>query len=44
MRSETLAKLYEVRPYARTQINQAVGYAVFSSIGVNLFLLSTTNG
>ncbi len=44
MRSETLAQLYEVHPYAKTQIDQAVGYGVFSTVGINLFLLSTASG
>jgi lipid-binding SYLF domain-containing protein len=44
MRSETLAELYEVHPYAQAQIAEAAGYGVFSSIGVNLFLLSTASG
>jgi lipid-binding SYLF domain-containing protein len=44
MRSETLAELYEVHPYAQGQIAEAAGYGVFSSIGVNLFLLSTASG
>ncbi len=44
MRSETLAQLYEVHPEAKTQIDQAVGYGVFSNVGINLFLLSTASG
>ncbi len=44
MRSETLAELYEIHPFAKTQIDQAVGYGVFSNVGVNLFLLSTASG
>ncbi len=44
MRAETLAELYEIHPYAKTQIAEAVGYGVFSNIGVNLFLLSTASG
>lgn len=44
MQSGTLAQLYEVHPYAKTQIDQAVGYGVFSNMGVNLLLLSTANG
>ena len=44
MRAETLAELYEVHPVARTQIAEAVGYGVFSNIGINLFLLSTASG
>ena len=44
MRSETLTQLYEVHPYAKTQIDRAVGYGVFSNLGINLFLLSTASG
>lgn len=44
MRSDTLAQLYEVHPYAKTQINKAVGYGVFSSLGTNLFVFSTASG
>lgn len=44
MRSKTLAQLYKIHPFARTQINQAVGYGVFSNVGVNLILLSTASG
>ena len=44
MRSETLAELYKVQPHAKTQVEQAVGYGVFSNVGINLFLLSTASG
>ncbi len=44
MRAETLAELYEIHPYAKTQIAEAVGYGVFSNIGINLLLLSTASG
>lgn len=44
MRSETLAKLYKVHPLARGDIQKAVGYAVFSNIGVNLIFLSAAGG
>ena len=44
MRSETLAKLYQLEPYAKTRIGKAEGYAVFSNIGVNLILLSAASG
>ena len=44
MRSDTLAELYEIHPYAKTQIDQSVGYGVFSDVGINLFLLSTASG
>lgn len=44
MRSETLAELYKITPIAKTQIEGAAGYAVFSNIGINLLLLSTASG
>ena len=44
MRSETLAKLYKVHPQAKGDIKKAVGYAVFSNIGVNLIFLSAAGG
>lgn len=44
MKSETLVKLYRIEPHAREQIQQAVGYAVFSNVGVNLILLSAASG
>lgn len=44
MRSETLAKLYKVHPLAKGDIQKAVGYAVFSNIGINLILFSAAGG
>jgi lipid-binding SYLF domain-containing protein len=44
MRDTTLADLYKERPDAKGAASQAVGYAVFSSIGTNLGLLSTGRG
>lgn len=44
MRSETLARLYQIEPGARTHIRKAKGYAVFSNIGVNVILLSAGGG
>ena len=44
MRSETLAELYEIHPAAQGQIDRAVGYGVFSNIGVNLILFSAGSG
>ena len=43
-RKEALAQLYEEKPSARQEIEEAVGYAVFSSLGVNVLLVSTENG
>lgn len=44
MRSETLSELYKIHPFAKTQINNAAGYGVFSNVGVNLFWISTASG
>ena len=44
MRSQTLAKLYRVHPSAKTKIQSAYGYAVFSNLGINLILLSAAGG
>jgi len=44
MSRETLQMLYKYAPEARNQIKNAYGYATFSNVGVNLFLLSTENG
>lgn len=44
MRNRTLQRLYREEPGARTEIRQAEGYAVFSSGGVNLILLSAAYG
>ncbi len=44
MRSETLAELYQIHPFSKTQIEGAAGYGVFSNVGFNLLLLSTASG
>ncbi|MDH3700322.1 MAG: YSC84-related protein [Alphaproteobacteria bacterium] len=44
MRSDTLAKLYKIRPGSRQAVRQAVGYAVFSNVGVNVFFVSGGTG
>jgi len=43
-RKAALTKLYAEKPHAKKEVASAKGYAVFSSIGVNLFLVSTENG
>ena len=43
-RSKALEKLYDEKPSARQEIKDAKGYAVFSSFGMNLFLISTERG
>lgn len=44
MRSETLEKLYRVHPLAKGAIREAVGYAVFSNIGINVIFFSAAGG
>jgi len=44
MKTETLAKLYQEEPSSRSHIGEAVGYGVFSNVGVNLILLSGGGG
>ncbi len=44
MRDEVLAMLYEYEPGARAEIERAAGYAVFSNIGLNVFVVSTARG
>ena len=41
---EVLSKLYHEEPSAENLLEQSAGYAVFSSIGVNVMVLSTANG
>lgn len=43
-RSAALEKLYKEKPRAKDEVASAKGYAVFSSIGVNLFLVATERG
>ena len=44
MRQTTLNKLYQLHPSAKKEIQNAAGYAVFSNVGINLFVVSTANG
>ncbi len=44
MRTEVLAQLYEDAPHARDVIAEAAGYAVFTSFGANVLVVSTANG
>src|SRR5690606_21374698 len=44
MRTEVLSELYEEKPDVRDQINDAVGYAVFSNANVNVVLASFGGG
>ena len=43
-RQAALQKLYDEKPGARNEIKDAKGYAVFSSIGMNLFVVATERG
>ena len=44
MAAKTLQDLYKLQPTAQAAIQKSVGYAVFSNIGTNLFVLSTARG
>jgi len=44
MREEVLAKLYQENPEVERSIANAVGYATFSNIGVNLIFFSAGGG
>ena len=44
MVTEVLSDLYQEIPGAEYYLDQSTGYAVFSSLGVNVLVLSTANG
>lgn len=44
MRQEVLAELFETRPQANAEIDEAVGYAVFKNVGVHVILVSAKGG
>jgi len=44
MRKTTLNDLYKELPGSKEAIENSVGYAVFSNIGINLLVVSTANG
>jgi lipid-binding SYLF domain-containing protein len=44
MRTEVLERLYREQPGTRTDIQNAAGYAVFSSVGVHIVFLSGAGG
>ena len=44
MNSEVLSELFELKPSTRNQVENAVGYAVFSNINVNLLIASFGGG
>jgi lipid-binding SYLF domain-containing protein len=44
MRQDVLTKLYKEKPATKSEIEKAAGYAVFSSLGINLFVVSTARG
>jgi lipid-binding SYLF domain-containing protein len=44
MAAATLTDLYKLQPTSKAAIQKSAGYAVFSNVGTNLFLLSTARG
>ncbi|HTR44458.1 MAG TPA: hypothetical protein VMH06_02020, partial [Thermodesulfovibrionales bacterium] len=44
MRDKTLAELYKTNPEAKSEVESAVGYAVFDASGVNVILLVGVKG
>lgn len=44
MRQEVLVELFETRPQAKAEIDEAEGYAVFSNVGVQVLLLGAGGG
>jgi lipid-binding SYLF domain-containing protein len=44
MKSQVLKDLYKIKPYARTVVSNAPGYAVFSNANVNLIFASFGGG
>lgn len=44
MREETIAELYKEKPIAKDKIAKAAGFAVFSNLNVNLFVVSAGSG
>lgn len=44
MASDTLARLYKVRPSAKKAVEAAAGYAVFSNFGMKIFLAGGGTG
>ena len=43
-RKAALDKLYSEKPSVREELKSSKGYAVFSSLGINVLLVSTENG
>lgn len=44
MRKTTLNDLYKELPGAKEVVEDSIGYAVFSNVGINLLAISTANG
>ena len=44
MRQDVLTKLYKEKPGTKAEIEKSKGYAVFSSLGINLLVVSTARG
>ncbi|WP_262696109.1 lipid-binding SYLF domain-containing protein [Kordiimonas aquimaris] len=44
MRQDVLTELFETRPQANAEIDEAVGYAVFKNVGINVVLFAAEGG
>ena len=44
MRETVLAELYQLHPDAKAKVKKAVGYAVFSNVGLNIVIASFAGG
>lgn len=44
MQQDVLTELFEARPQANAEIDEAVGYAVFKNFGVNIILFAAEGG
>src|SRR6478609_7811794 len=42
--AEVLEDLYKLDPSAKVKVEKSVGYAVFSNVGVNLFVVAAAGG
>ena len=44
MHQQVLTKLYKEKSGSKSEVEKSKGYAVFSSLGINLFVVSTARG
>jgi lipid-binding SYLF domain-containing protein len=44
MRDDTIAELYQLKPYAKREVESAPGYAVFSNLGSQFFITTSGHG